>query len=198
MESGGQCGAAAEPEDHPADGPLGWGKLQVAQQAPPSVKGQHASLSAHLTGGGQRGGSCLPRGQQRPWNLLSGAPVGLGVPGIQDPRERKGPFPAPLVTCFQAWGTPPSLELPMVGQLCLIGSSAYMGSWTGDSTFSAHPDPLRRGWPTSLILTMPQGWLQPPESLSPSGSAPASLPGLRRVAFWSQGRTGLLLRNLRG
>lgn len=95
-------------------------------------------------------------------------------------------------------GNPPSLELPMVGQLCLIGSSAYMGSWTGDSTFSAHPDPLRRGWPTSLILTMPRGWLQPPESLSPSGSAPASLPGLRRVAFWSQGRTGLLLRNLPG
>ena len=47
-------------------------------------------------------------------------------------------------------------------------------------------------------MVTPWGCLQPLESLSVLGSAPASIPVLEHVAFWSQGRTDLLQRNLPG
>lgn len=112
------------------------------------------------------------------WGPCSGLALVLGQP--HEHRIRSTCVPAPVgLPSFPSVSSSPRPQQPRQGH-----------------TVSAHTDPLRRGWPTSLIVTTPSGWLQPLESLSLLGSAPTSILVLEHVAFWSQGRTGLLQRNL--
>ena len=125
-------------------------------------------------------GPCHPPGLWARWGQCSSRALVLGQPHKH--RIRSTCVPAPV-------GLP---SFPSVS------SSLRPQQPRQAHTVSAHTNPLRIGWPTSLTVTTPWGWLQPLESLSLLGSAPASTPVLEHVAFWSQGRTGLLQRNLPG
>ena len=130
------------------------------------------------------------------WDAPGGAPATPQAcgPGGDSAQVEPSSWASPTSTVCGPPVSPP-LWVFHLSQACPLPSGP---SSPDRPTVSAHTNPLRIGWPTSLTVTTPWGWLQPLESLSLLGSAPASTPVLEHVAFWSQGRTGLLQRNLPG
>ena len=95
---------------------------------PPSLRGKRASFSAHLTGGEQRGGSCLLCSQQRPWHVSPDAPVGPAGSWNLGPSGRKRALSSTPRCLPPGLGSSLPQELPMVAQLsseelCLCGGT---------------------------------------------------------------------------
>lgn len=114
--------AAGWEGDHIADGtPELRGATDVGA-SPALGEGSTNLLSAPLTGGGQ------PAKTSALVTICSA--MALEAPGIWDPKEGKGHPQLPA----SRPGEPSISGALHVGQLCLIESSVYMGSWVGEGS----------------------------------------------------------------